>query len=91
MFKNHATLHAYVKRSSVVLSNLLPQCYQTWRNSAKVAYFKTPWRVKIGGVRHQKCGLFLAAPRFWLNIGEKSRFSPKLGVFHIVKKFIQSA
>ena len=49
---------------------IFTQCYQTWLNSAKVAYFKSPWRVKNGGVSHHKCGLFLGAPRFWLNMAK---------------------
>ena len=56
------------------------ECYQTWLNSAKVAYFKTPWWVKNGGVRHHKCGLFLQAPRFWLNMAKIPIFIPWLGV-----------
>ena len=70
----------------------LKQCCQTWRNSAKLATFKTGWRDKRGGGEPPQNGYFLA----WIGDATKNRdfgafwgiFVPILRVFNTkIEKF----
>ena len=60
------------------------QCYQTWLNSAKVAYFRTPWRVKKWWRKPPKKWLIFGSIKILAKKGQNSNFNLDLGIFYTV-------